>query len=112
MANTNPDFPLTFAAHSRLVAYESSHPKWLSCLKMRRAARNTDILQAVVAQTLQLAARARIQPPHFTPAPHIAPADALTGMNCKIQTHCVHDTLHCLGVRSSTSSLITATTEI
>jgi hypothetical protein len=62
MANTNPSFPQPFA--TSVAADKSRHPKWFSRLKFCRAARNPDILQARITESLQLAARARVLPPH------------------------------------------------
>ena len=64
-----------------LAAGRSRHPKRLSCFEFRGTARNPDILQARVAETLQLAARAGILPPHDEPMLHVAPAETSAGMN-------------------------------
>jgi hypothetical protein len=75
------------------TATRSSHPKWLSRLILCRAARNSNILQTLIAEIVQFAARARVLPAHRKLLPYIIPAQATVGMSCKLQAWSTHDTL-------------------
>ncbi len=108
-ANTNPAFSQHLLP---LLAAEDElrHPKWLSCLKFCGTARNPYVLQARVAKTLQLAARARILPPHYQPTFHFAPGETSAGVNCKTQAQRVHGTLPIRGTLLPTIINITDAT--
>jgi len=64
-------WPLGFGI--RICLGRSGHPKRLASFKIRRAAGHADILQAPVAETLQLVARTRATPPFGKALFHLAP---------------------------------------
>jgi len=69
-----PSFKSFAPTSDAVTSARSRHPKRLRCFKFCRAARYPNILQALITQTFQLAARARVLPPHRQPLFHIIPA--------------------------------------
>src|SRR5713101_4023834 len=75
----------------------SGHPKGLGRFKVRRAAGDSDILQAPVVESFQFATRPNAALPVRELPLDIAPAQAAVGLNCQVPqvpVDRVHATLH------------------